>query len=483
MTLGTYLRILRKRWLTVLGCMFIGVLAAGLITFLMPKTYSASATDFVSITSSGTQPDSLYQNSQFALTRVASYTDMVHSPAVLRPVIDELDLSMSVRELDEQVTAINPADTVLIKVTASSGNPRTAKSIADAVAAALGERIEAIEEPRSGTVSPVKVSRSVPATLPDAPVSPQPILNVALGLLLGLALGAAVAVLREQLDTTVKSGQDLQEITGQTPLGVIGFDNAFKEFPLVASRPTATSLEDFRSVRTSLQFVNVDGPPRHIVVSSAMAGEGKSVTACNLAVIMAQGGQSVCLVEADLRRPRAMSYFGVDGSVGLTNVVAGHYDLDEVLVPWNRGMVTLLPAGPLPPDPGQLLGSAASRAVFAELRNRFDVVIVDAPPLLPVSDAAVLSQAADGVILVVRHGHVRKEQVSLVVDALRAVNARLIGTIRTQVPEKVRQASLGRDFGYGYHSDAATDATFDGTIRLDDVRNAPSTQVSRRRAR
>ena len=219
-----------------------------------------------------------------------------------------------------------------------------------------------------------------------------------------------------------------------------------KKRPLVVARATGTALEDFRSVRTNLQFVKANGPPRVIVISSAVAGEGKSVTAANLAITLAQGGKSVCLIEGDLRNPKAMSYFGVDDSVGLTNVVYGQHHMDEVLVPWNRGQVTLLPAGPTPPDPGQLLGSSATSALLAQLRDRFDVVLIDAPPLLPVSDAAVLGGSADGIILVVRHGHARREQVAMLFERLVAANVRLIGTILTQVPAGVRRD--GHEYGY-----------------------------------
>ena len=318
--------------------------------------------------------------------------------------------------------------------------------MADAVASELGRAIETLEQTGEMKESLVQVSTVVPARQPAGPVSPRPALNLALGLLLGLAIGAAIAVIREQLDTTVKTGRDLQRITGQTPLGVIGYDRAIKKHPLVVARGKGTALEDFRSVRTNLQFVTASGPPRVVVISSALAGEGKSVTAANLAITLAQGGRSVCLIEGDLRDPKAMRYFGIKDSVGLTNVVYGGHDLDEVLIPWNQGLVTLLPGGPTPPDPGQVLGSSATSSLLAQLRDRFDVVLIDAPPLLPVSDAAVIGASADGIILVVRHGHARREQVAMLFDNLVAAKVRLIGTILTQVPSGVRRD--GHEHGY-----------------------------------
>jgi hypothetical protein len=140
----------------------------------------------------------------------------------------------------------------------------------------------------------------------------------------------------------------------------------------------------------------------------------------------------------------------VDGSLGLSDVVAGHYELDDALVAWNRGQVTVLPAGTTPPDPGQLLGSHAMEEVLSELRSRFDLVIIDAPPLLPVSDAVVLGGISDGVIVVARYRHVRKEQITLAVEHLRAANATVLGTILTLVPAKVHGAQYGDDYDYAH---------------------------------
>jgi capsular exopolysaccharide synthesis family protein len=416
------------------------------ITYLTPKTYASSATIFVSISSTADKPGDLYQNSQFALNRVASYIEIVHSPALLNHVIDDLDLGISVAKLDGMVTATNPADTVLITVRSTSDNASEARRIADAVASELGDTIEKLEQPANQNASPVQVTTVVPARQPAGPVSPRPALNLALGLLLGLALGAAIAMIREQLDTRVKTGRDLQRITGRTPLGLIGYDSAIKKHPLVVTRGKGTILEDFRSIRTNLQFVSSNGPARVIVMSSANAGEGKSVTAANLAITIAQGGNSVCLIEGDLRNPKATTYFGVDGAVGLTDVVSGQHDLEDALVRWNPGQIALLPAGPTPPDPGQLLGSSATASVLARLRNQFDVILIDAPPLIPVSDAAVLGRSADGIILVVRHSKTRREQITTITEQLAAANVRLLGTILTQVPARARKD--GHEYGY-----------------------------------
>jgi capsular exopolysaccharide synthesis family protein len=445
-----YLQILRKRWITVVVVTVLCVLAAGIVSALTPATYAAHATSFVSVTDAGSASTSIAQSSQFAQSRVESYPEVVHSPKVLQPVIDDLGLDMTVQELDRKVTAVNPTNTVNLQVTATDHDPKLARDIANGVADNMALVIPELEKPTNGQDTPVKVTVTVPANTPMHPVSPRKALNLALGLVIGLALGIVGALIREATDTTVRSGSELYDLTGLSTLGSVRYDSSFRTQPLVAMQQRGFGVEDFRTIRTTLQFVNVDAPPRQIVVSSAIAAEGKSFTAVNLAITMAQADLTVCLVEADLRRPRAVGYLGLDGSLGLSDVVAGHYALDDALVEWNRGQVTVLPAGTTPPDPGQLLGSNAMEEVFTELRSRFDRVIIDAPPLLPVSDAVVLGGISDGVIVVARYRHVRREQFAMAIDNLRSANATVLGTILTQVPGKLHQARYGDDYDYAH---------------------------------
>jgi capsular exopolysaccharide synthesis family protein len=201
-------------------------------------------------------------------------------------------------------------------------------------------------------------------------------------------------------------------------------------------------------MRTTLQFVDVDQPPRVIVITSALASEGKTTTACNLAIALAQSSLRVCLVEADMRRPNASTLMGIDGSIGLSNVVAGQIDLADALMPWHRGLLTILPAGTTPPDPTRLLGSKNMAAVLAHLRAEFDFVIIDAPPILPVSDAAVLARSTDGAVLVARYGKTRREQLTSAIADLEAVKARLIGTALTMVPARGQRDLRGHDEDY-----------------------------------
>jgi capsular exopolysaccharide synthesis family protein len=451
-TLWSFVQILRKRWLVVASFTLLGLLVAGLLSAITPRTYQAEARSFVTITSTGSDANSVYQNSQFAMARVKSYTLLVDNPKVLNGVIDELGLSESPEDLRSQITAQNPPDTAFVNIDAVDRNPRRAAAIANTVAGRLGSEIEKLETPRSGGTSPVKVTVTTPATRPTSPVSPRWPLNLAVGLLGGFAVGVAFAVTREQLDTTIKSGDDLQEVTGMSPLTLIRLDAKSARRPLPVMDSRSPMVESFRTLRTNLKFADVDHPPRQVVVTSALAHEGKSTTAQNLAIALAQSGMRVCLVEADLRRPKVTENLGLEGAVGLTNVVAGEHNLQEVLVPWNRGLVTVLPAGTTPSDPASLLGSHNAQMLLQDLRQSFDFVVIDAPPLLPVSDAAVLAGETDGALLVVRHGHTKQDQVQAAVETLRAVNARLVGSVLTFVPDKRRFGR--RKDAYTYASSA-----------------------------
>lgn len=446
MTIRSYVQALRKRWRLITAVTLLCIAAAVGITVSLPVTYSSTATSFVAIQRTADDQSTLYQTSQFTLQRVKSYIHVVDSPAVLEPVIDELHLSGGLAALRKNISADNPTDTVLLQVTASAASPALAADIANAVSTHLGRDIERLESPRTAGTSPVKVSLSVPATPPSSPVSPRQTLNLVLGLLSGLALGVVVAVMRDAQDTSMREA-DLEELTGRSPLGLVRFNPAFASDPLLALNSTGPSTEEFRTIRTNLQFTDVDHPPRRIVVTSAVAKEGKSTVAVNLALALARSNR-VCLVEADLRCPKVSEYLGVDGTVGLSNVLAGQYDLGDALVSWHRGLLTVLPAGTEPPDPSQLLASRTMKTVHDELARRYDYVVFDAPPVLPVSDAMVLANITDGVVFVSRFGATKRDLVERALEQLATVHTRLIGTVLTFVPARSHRALRGNAYGY-----------------------------------
>ncbi len=479
MDLRDYGRILRKRWLSIVLCMLLGGAAAVGVSALQTPVYEAQTQLFVSAQSSSSNLADAAQGGIFTQQRVKSYAQIVTSPDVLQPVIDRLGLTMTPDKLANQITASAPLDTVLINVAVDDTSAQRAMDIANAVSTEFTSQVLILETPVGGGDSPVKVTVVKQADKPLVPVSPRTKVNLALGLLLGLAVGIGIAVFRETLDTTIKRIDDLARVTGAGALGMIAFDSDAAKHPLItAIDPSSTRSESFRTLRTNLQFVDIDRPPRTVVITSAVAGEGKSTTACNLAITLAQAGIRVALVESDLRRPKIAEYLGVEGSVGLTSVLIGRASLDDALQTWGRCGLAVLASGPIPPNPSELLGSGHMVALLRQLQQRFDVVIIDAPPLLPVTDAAVLSRICDGAVLVVRYGKTRREQLERTAQALHTVDARILGTVMNMAPTKGPDA-YAYGYGYSYAYKTRTDRPRMNSVTAQgDV--LPDTRVGRR---
>ena len=350
-------------------------------------------------------------------------------------------------------------------------DPVKAADIANATSQSLTAVVQSIETSDStDAVTPVKLTRVQEATVPSIPVSPNVPLNIALGFLVGLALGVGIAVLRETLETRIRNEHDVEQITSVPMLGGIVFDPKAKERPLIVQvDPRSPRAESFRTLRTNLQFLDADRTDRNFVITSSIEREGKSTTAANLAIALADAGSRVLLVDADLRRSKIAEYMGVEGAVGLTDTLIGRAELKDVIQPWGRAMLFVLPAGHTPPNPSELLGSERMEKIIGEFTRAFDVVIFDAPPLLPVTDAAILAKKVGGAIVVVAAGRTHKNQLHGALTALENVGAPVSGLVLTMLPTRGPDAYGYGRYGYGY-----------GYGYGDDVENAKAPKRKRR---
>lgn len=466
MPLGDYWRILRRSWLLVTAITVGGILAALGISLTATPVYQAQSQLFVSVQSAD-EISGAYTGGLYVQQRIKSYETVVDTPGVLNPVIKKLNLETTATQLAPMVSAQNPTNTVLLDIAASDIDAKQAALIADATAESLAGEIVRLETTASGAKQ-VKVDVIRPAQVPDSPVSPRTRLNLILGALLGFVAGVGIAVLRTALDTSIKSADDLLHATQATLLGSVSYDADAAKNPL-ATLQSGPRAEAYRSIRTNLHYVDVDKPPKSVVITSPVPTEGKSTTAVNLAIALAQSNSRVLLMEADLRRPRIAEYLGVGGSIGLTDILSAQARMDEAIISWRRGLLDFLPAGAIPPNPSELLGSKHLADLLTELTALYDIVIIDAPPLLPVTDAAILATAADGAILVVRYGQSTHEQAEQAADALRHVNARLFGTVLNFVPHKRR----AQGYGYGYGGGAIAGAQTP-TMERTNTSEAPS---------
>ncbi|QXF82812.1 polysaccharide biosynthesis tyrosine autokinase [Rhodococcus pyridinivorans] len=452
MEVHDYLRILQARWKIVAVTTVVAVLAALGASLLTTPQYEAKTRLFVS-TSSGASVQEIYQGNLFSQQRVTSYTELLEGTTLAQRTLDKLGLGeMSAVDLAGKVTASSTPDTVLIDTAVTDESPERARDLANALSDEFVVMARELETPEDGGPPTARVVVEQYAATPSAPVTPKTTRNVALGLAVGVLLGIALAVLRDRLDNTIKDRNAVEELAGTGVVGVIPLEKARQEEPaIVFADANSGDAEAYREMRTNLQFLEVDNPPRAIVITSSLPGEGKTTTAVNLALVLAEAGHSVVLVEADLRRPRVTKYLGSLGDAGLSNVLAHTAALEDVLQPTRFDGMWVLAAGGLPPNPSELLGSAHAREVIEDLRSRFDYVIIDAPPLLPVTDAAILTNIADGALLIARYGKTTREQFARAVGNLRAVNAPVLGTILALTPTKGRGTAY--EYRYYYSSD------------------------------
>jgi non-specific protein-tyrosine kinase len=442
-----FLKALARRWPTVVVCLVLAIGAALAATSLSTPVYEARTQLFVA-TRSGEDSAQLNQGQSFSQARVQSYAAIVTTRQVTAPVVKALGLRTTPEELASRITASAPLNTVLIDIAVHDTAPKRAARIANAVAERFSAVVERLETPKhnpgpaksgkrrtddEAATSPVSLGVTQEAVPPAHPVSPRALLNLSAGVLGGLLLGAGMVALRETLDTTLKTSEALSEFTALPGLGTIPYDRNAPKRPLVSTDVHSKRAEAFRKLRTNLQFSQVDDRPRIIVVTSSVPGEGKTNTAVNLALSLAEAGVSACLVDADLRRPSVAATFGLIQDAGLTTVLIGQARIEDVMQQ-AEGRLAVLASGAVPPNPTELLASARMEEVLRELADTYEVVIVDTAPLLPVADTVGLASLAQGALLVVRAARTSRDQVRIAAASLDRVGVRLLGTVFSMAP-------------------------------------------------
>lgn len=456
MELRDLLSVLRVRWIVVVAGTLVGGLLALGLSLLTKPTYEARIQFYVTVAGGENAGASAYQGSLGAQQRVQSYAALITSTDIAREVIAASAVDLSAGEIAGKAAATADPSTVLLNVAVTDSDPQRALEVAQGFGEVLPEAIRRLETPDGGGPALAKLTVVNPAALPAAPVAPKTEQNVAIGLALGLLAGVGIALLSNALDRRVKSKEQLELIAGKPVVGSIPFrGNEDKEEGAEHIVPFrkghSPAAESFRRLRTNLQFLNVDNPPRVFVLTSSVAMEGKSETAINLSLALAEAGNRVLLIEADLRRPLVVSYMSMPDKVGLTNVLSGQADFEDVVQETRHDGVDLLACGPLPPNPSELLASDMARQLLEDLRRAYDYVIIDSPPLLPVTDGALLAQITDGALLVVRSHRTTSDQVAQAVDNLEKADAALLGLV-TVANKPAKKGSSGYYESYYYSS-------------------------------
>jgi polysaccharide biosynthesis transport protein len=503
-TLRSYAQLVRRRKWWVIAFALVGLAAALAISFTETKQYAASTQVLVQ---PSTQASALGSTQQpVTPTDVQTMLQLVTSAPVTNAVRRQLGSAPS-------VTASEVAQTNVISITAISTVPARAATIANTYAKAfvadqqavalknltsaesqLHVQIKSIAKQikqlhgTAGTASEqtalinqqavlseqltqMQVNGSAetggltvvtPAQTPTSPSSPKPTENGLLGLLAGIILGLAAAFLRESLDDAVASKETAEEYGGATVLAAVPMVNSWKkrDKPLVVSlaRPMSPAAEAYRSLRTSLQFARQERDLHTILVTSPAAAEGKTSTLSNLGAMFAQAGQRVVLVSCDLRKPRLGEFFGLDERLGLTTAILGEQSVEDLIQPVpGDDNLWLLGSGQMPPNPAELLNGRRIQEVFKTLRGLFDLVLIDSPPVLPVTDAVVLAKDVDATLLIVAAGQTSRGSLQRAAEKLAQVNARVVGLVLNETSRQAGGYGYGYQYGYGgtYISDRA----------------------------
>jgi len=471
MELTDYIRLVRRNWVVIVALTMVGLVAGVGTSEFTTKRYTAETSLYISVQSADSDATVVaLQGGNAAQQKVKSYIGVVTSDRVLEPVRDTLGLRVSLGTLAGQVSASTPSNSVILNVAVTNTDPAKAAAIANAIGKEFSTVIsDQIEKPIAGGPSLVRVETIKPASVPGYPTSPRKTTNAVVGLMGGGLAGLLAAFLRTTLDVRIRGTRDLEDITTIPILGGISNDPHVIRRPLIVrEEPRSPRAEAFRALRTNLRFVGLADGRRTFVTTSAMPAEGKSTTTANLAITLAEGGHSVALIDADLRRPRMAELMGIEGAAGLSDLLIGSAELDDVLQPWGRGRLTVLPAGSIPPNPSELLGSAGMKAVIDELSARFDYVLIDTPPVLPVTDAAVLGALTSGVVLVVAANKSSRLHVKAALTNLDRVGATVLGSIVTMLPANAYgYSTYSTYYGNGTTADQSASEPQELPIALD----------------
>jgi succinoglycan biosynthesis transport protein ExoP len=427
--LRNYLQTFRKNRVLIIVLTILGIAGAVVAYLLTPPVYSSTVTFYVSTPlAEGNNPLSA---GQFAQARVNSYVSLLQSEELAKRVIADKGLQLNPVDLTKLVSASAELNTVLVTADVRDGSSAESLTIADGIAKTFPKMVDDLDN-GGGKTQTVVINTVSGPTLAPFPVSPTKRLYGGLGLLIGLGLGILIAALRELFDMTVRSVEMTTSLVKAPVIGTIGYDVKVKKEPLlIGDEVNSVRGEAFRQLRTNLQFIDATETADVLMVTSSIPQEGKSTTAVNLALSFAEFGYGVLLIEADLRRPKISEYLGLGSEMGLTNVLVGQVESADVIQTWGSNGLAVLPSGATPPNPSELLGSTHMVDLVNNLRTKYDKIIIDTPPLLPVTDAAVCSGIVDGVIMVVRWGKTHRSQVAAAANSLQAVNSRILGTVLT----------------------------------------------------
>lgn len=426
--------------------------------------YSSSVKLIVATKASGIDEQSSRNLSELRAKTIAQV-----APA--RPALAAAAEAAQVDSADGVSVSASSSDS-FVTVVVNGPSPSVVRDIAAAYPEVIPDQVD---ELAGSTGTPFKLTTVDEAELPAEPYSPVLMRDLGFGLLAGLILGLALAILRETLNRTVRDTEELRRLTGLPMLGIVP-DDMPKQLLPAATHPRSARAEAYRQIRTNILTAS-DRRPLVVAVTSATLGEGKTSVSTNLAVVLSRAGHRVALVDADLRRPRVAKFMDIRPSPGLTDVLIGEVALEDALVLRDDSRFAILSAGSIPTNPSEALGSSTMKEILGRLAEEFEVVIVDTPPVVPVTDALVLAPWVDGLILVARLGETTPDRLERAQAAAERVNAHVFGVVANNAGK-----GSDSDYSYTYKSKRKADAPVED-VPVDSRTGASTAQSSHRGGR
>ena len=436
MEIRDYLRMLRRGWLAVvlITALFVGMAAAYLA--LAPKRYDATTVLFVS-TANPKNINDLHQGAQFSATAAITYAEIIDSITVLGPVSDRLRPQINIDDLVDMVESTVRPDTTLIDVTVSGTDRRRVAKIANEVGLSAVQVIPELETSTGRDL--VRIQQIRLAAEPNRVASPNTKRTIALGFVVGLFVGLAVTIVAQTLDNRIRHVDEVGQLTELPLLAALPrLKRAERRGLVVRDRPSSEAGEAFRTLRTNVSFAESKDRPSLLITAVVGDREGAQVPV-NLAWSLPQTGQQVLLVDLDLRRSTVGDMLGVPPATGMSDVLAGQHDLQDVIRPTDHPCLSVVLSGTAQSGPSELLSTPSMRGILAWMERQYDWVILHAPPLLSFTDAAVISGAAGRTLITVAAGTTRAQQLTTALVALRNLRVEPIGLVLTHA----RRSSIG----------------------------------------
>lgn len=451
--------LLLRKWYVVAACFIFVTVSTFLITsYYLTPIYRSEATLFLGKESGnvgGLSIGDIQLNNQL----IADYRELLKSRTVAERVGEKLNVSPS--KLLSNVDVRTVKDSRIFKISYEDSNPTLARDV-------VNELSNEIQELAADIIEVKNVMVVDEANMPNSPVKPNKKMNVAVAGLLGIVLGVGLILVLEFVDHTFKKPDEVERYLSLNVVGTIPkfkggkrgkskaknrreLEKEYLKNLITINDPKAAATEAFRELRTNLHYINIDKEVKTMVVTSPSMGDGKSVTAANLAVILAKSGKRVLIVDADLRKPKVHHYFGVKNNIGLTSILTDTKEdiKAKAIEKTEISNLDIITSGPVPPNPYEMLSSNKMQSFVEKVKGEYDIVIFDTPPVGQVTDAAILAGLADGTILVLACAGTRIDMAKRACKALEGVNANMIGAVLTKIDFR-KTSYYGYSYSYQY---------------------------------